>query len=284
MIPIHKKGSRRKSEGPGAPQVYIHGKVQGWAIWALAFRRFKTQFSSQYAGTVIGKFWHLVQPLSMVGIYTLVFGLILQVRPNVQGVPYGVYLCAGLIPWFAFQDSIVKLSIAYTSNRQFLKRIFVAEEIFILERLIHISITLAVSFIAVAGVSLLFGVSAGVSWLLLIVILSMLLVCAGGIGWGLAFVTPFFADLIHIIQIALRPMFWLTPVIYPLSQVQNPVLSTVVYAQPMTPFVVSIRAILFEDQIPCLELWVLMSFWCLASISFGYFVKRLLGDQLRDVI
>ena len=284
MIPIHKKGSRRKSEWPGTPQVYIHGKVQGWAIWALAFRRFRTQFSSQYAGTVIGEFWHLLQPLSMVGIYTLVFGLILQVRPNVQGVPYGVYLCAGLIPWFAFQDSIVKLSIAYTSNRQFLKRIFVAEEIFILERLIHISITLAVSFIAVVVVSLLFGVSAGASWPLLIVVLAMLLVCAGGIGWGLAFVTPFFTDLVHIIQIVLRPMFWLTPVIYPLSQVQNTILSTVVHAQPMTPFVVAIRAILFEDQIPCLRLWVLMSFWCLASICFGYFIKHLFSDQLRDVI
>lgn len=284
MIPIHKKGSRRKSEGPGAPQVYIHGKVQGWAIWALAFRRFKTQFSSQYAGTVIGKFWHLVQPLSMVGIYTLVFGLILQVRPNVQGVPYGVYLCAGLIPWFAFQDSIVKLSIAYTSNRQFLKRICIAEEIFILERLIHISITLAVSFIAVTGVSLLFGVPPGASWPLLIVVLAMLLVCAGGIGWGLAFVTPFFSDLIQITQIVLRPMFWMTPVIYPLSQVENPLLLGVVYAQPMTPFVVSIRRLLFEDQIPCLGLWVLMGCWCLASICFGYFIKRLLGDQLRDVI
>ena len=284
MIPIHKKGSRRKSEGPGAPQVYIHGKVQGWAIWALAFRRFRTQFFSQYAGSALGVMWQIIQPLSMIGIYILVFGYIIQIRPNIEEVPYGVYLCSGLIPWLAFQDSVVKVSTAFTANAQFLKRMHVAEEIFLIERLLHVAVTLAISFSGVIAFSLMNGVSPCSTWLVLPVVFILLLLCGGGLGWSCSLLVPYFSDLSQVVQIALRPMFWMTPVIYPLTQVENPVLLRLVQIQPITPFVLGVRGILFDSQIPSAELWVQMLGWSAFCFCIGLFTSRIVGSRFRDVL
>ena len=65
------------------------GRVRGVGLFALAARRVKSQLGFEYAGSALGGIWHLIQPLSMIVIYAVVFGIFLRVQPEYSGISYG---------------------------------------------------------------------------------------------------------------------------------------------------------------------------------------------------
>lgn len=76
-------------------------------IWKLA----KSDFKKRYAGSYMGAFWAMVQPVITVAMYWVVFVIIFPNRTGyasggVEGVPYILFLTAGLVPWFYFSEAL----------------------------------------------------------------------------------------------------------------------------------------------------------------------------------
>lgn len=277
--------SKKSSELPyGEPDVQIAGRVEHKDLVRLAWARAKTQFGSEYAGSALGGVWHLLQPLAMIGIYTLVFGVVIRVRSDIEGVAYGLYLCSALVPWLAFQESITKGSTSFTRNQHFLRKLNVNELVFPLESGLQAFVGLMLGYVVVSAFGLVTGVPVQGNWFALIPIFLLLIGCGSGIGLACGSVVPFFPDFTNVVQIILRPMFWLTPVIYPLSQVGDGPLRWVVLAQPMTPFVLATRQAFFEGTFPEIQLWLAMGAWTFGTIAFGLLILRVLRHELRDVL
>ena len=76
-------------------------------IWKLA----KNDFKKRYAGSYLGIVWALIQPVVTVVMYWIVFDRVFQTRSQLIAsgieVPYVLYLTAGLVPWFFFNEAIV---------------------------------------------------------------------------------------------------------------------------------------------------------------------------------
>ena len=72
-------------------------------IWELS----KNDFKKRYAGSSLGRVWAFVQPIVTVVLYYFVFGVVLPGRvPYDNDVPYVVWLTAGLVPWFFFNEAV----------------------------------------------------------------------------------------------------------------------------------------------------------------------------------
>jgi hypothetical protein len=98
---------------PGAGRWLENRAVDGWLprldlaeVWAsreiavvLALRN----ITIRYKQTFFGVAWALLQPLAAVGIFTLIFGRLAQL-PS-EGIPYPVFVYAGLAIWFYFSQS-----------------------------------------------------------------------------------------------------------------------------------------------------------------------------------
>lgn len=266
------------------PDVQIAGRVRGIRLFALAASRVKSQLGFEYAGSALGGIWHLIQPLSMIAIYAVVFGIFLRVQPEYPGVSYGLYLCSVLIPWMAFSEAILKGSTSIIRNRQYLRKLNVSEMIFSVESFFLAFIGLLVGYFGVIILGLIEGVSIQWSWLALPPVFLLMIACGSGIGLFFAVLVPFFTDLTHAIQICVRPMFWLTPVIYPITQVGDGFLFQVVSAQPSTPFVLAIRQIYFEGAFPSMGSWLVMSVWPICTVTAGMVLLRCLHHEIRDVL
>ena len=64
----------------------------------------KNDFKTRYAGSYFGTFWAFVQPVVTILVYWFVFSVGFRSNTDELGVPFVLYLVAGIVPWFFFSD------------------------------------------------------------------------------------------------------------------------------------------------------------------------------------
>ena len=89
-----------------------------WAYRGFILESIKRDFQSQYTNTALGAVWTLIKPLSMVFVYTVIFAQVMQAKlPGVTSqFAYSVYLCAGILTWGLFSDTVSKLQNVFITN------------------------------------------------------------------------------------------------------------------------------------------------------------------------
>ena len=90
------KGLKKETWLPG--ELYRNRRL----VLSLAKNDFKTKYAGSYFGTV----WAFIQPVVTICVYWFVFGLALRGGAD-RGVPFVLWLVAGLVPWFFFQDGLI---------------------------------------------------------------------------------------------------------------------------------------------------------------------------------
>ena len=80
----------------------------------------RREIVTQYRGSLLGAAWVLIGPMAMILIYTLVFSHLM--RSRLTGVDsafgYSIFLCAGLLPWTFFTESLTRLQAVFVANCQ----------------------------------------------------------------------------------------------------------------------------------------------------------------------
>ena len=85
----------------------------------------KREFQSRYRNSLFGALWTVLNPLSMIVVYTVIFSQIMRARlPGVDdGLAYSVYLCAGLLTWGLFSEITLRSQSMFLENANLLKKI-----------------------------------------------------------------------------------------------------------------------------------------------------------------
>ena len=174
---------------------------------------------ARYAGSSLGLVWAFAQPVLWMLLYSAVFGLILRapLEPGFSNFPE--FLMAGLLPWIAFQEGVLRSATALTENATMVKKtVFPLETLIlsvVLAALVNEIIALAIYAVFVASIGHL-----SPAWLLLLLpaILAQTLLTFG-LGCLVATVTTFVRDAAHAMGIALTVIFYATPIVYPASLV-----------------------------------------------------------------
>ena len=72
----------------------------------LVMKLAKNDFKTRYAGSYFGTFWAFVQPVVTILVYWFVFSVGFRSNTDELGVPFVLYLVAGIVPWFFFSDAL----------------------------------------------------------------------------------------------------------------------------------------------------------------------------------
>ncbi|MGE0684939.1 MAG: ABC transporter permease, partial [Candidatus Binatia bacterium] len=83
-------------------QVWLHRIMLSGVI--------RRDLRTRYAGSALGMIWTILQPLLHFALYFVVFSWIFQVKftEKASGGDFALYLLAGLLPWLAFQDGVLR--------------------------------------------------------------------------------------------------------------------------------------------------------------------------------
>lgn len=199
----------------------------------------------RYAGTWLGYLWTLLDPLAMSAIYWFVFSYIVGAK-SLGEQPYILFLLTGILSWTWFNGAVTDSARSLVVESKMVRSIAIPRYLWVIksigakgtEFILALPILVVITIIAQKQVSaqlLFIPVAFVVQFMLL-----------AGIGLILAPLTVLARDTTNILRILLRMMFYLTPIIYGISDIpQN--LQTIAYLNPMTGIISMYRAGFWND-------------------------------------
>lgn len=229
------------------------------------------EIKAKYTGSYLGFAWAILQPLAVMVIFTLVFSVILRVPT--EGVPYSVYLFAGLSPWLFFNGTISSSTNALLGNIQLAKKVYFPREIFPLGALAANSIDFIITMVLFVVLLLIAQVPLYATLLYYPVILLVQLVLMIGLSLMISAAVVFLRDLRFIVPLALQLGMYVTPVFYPLSNVPPSVLPFYML-NPMASIIDAYRRISLYGQPPEWGYLAYAAGFAVVTLIVGYLVFK----------
>lgn len=181
----------------------------------------RREVRARYAGSLLGAAWAILEPLVQFGLYMTVFAYLLGTR--IEGDPrvgaYAMYLVSGMVPFFAFQEVLVRAAGFARASASLVRHVPVPLEVLFFGAFLAILVRHALAL----GIVLVAAVAAGtlapfnLPWLVLGVLL--LLALAWGLALALVVSGAVLPDLSQIVATGTMVLFFLTPVLYPATLV-----------------------------------------------------------------
>lgn len=256
-----------------------------WKHRSLAFELTKREFNGRYRGSFGGLFWSFAQPLFLLAVYTVAFGIILKARWGFSGSTgeYALMLFAGLIVFNAFSECLNRCTTLITGNPNFVKKVVFPLELLALTTVgtavVHAVIGVAVWLI---GYMILYGTPHPTA-VLFPVVLACFVPVLLGTGWLLSAMGVIVKDISQATPLIGHTLLFLTPIFYSI-EAAPPALQDLLLLNPLTYIVEQFRLVLFYGKVPALRglaaYFVLAS--CFAWLSLALF--RRLRPTFADVV
>ncbi len=232
-------------------------------IWMLVRRDLR----GRYKSSVLGFLWTFLNPLLQLGVYTIVFSIIM--RNNVE--KYYLFLFIALIPWMFFATSIQGGTMCVLAQKDMVTKIHFPRQVLPIAHVTTCFVNMLLCFIVVFAVCAVgLGLRLAVLPLLIPVMLTEYLL-ALGLCFIVSGATVYFRDLEHIMGIFVMLWQFLTPVMYPVEQVPEN-LRGIFMMNPMTSIIMCYRDILYYKQVPQLSNLLLALGMGVLFLLLGWFL------------
>jgi len=255
------------------------------ALWHhrdLIVQLTRREIEGRYRGSFLGIFWSLANPLLMLTIYTLVFGVIFRSRwPQARSdglADFALILFAGLAAYACFSETVNRAAGSIVSVPNYVKKVVFPLEVLPVSILGAALFHMLVSITVLLVVHLALG--GGLPWtIVLLPVVSLPLVCLSlGLAWFVASLGVYIRDVGQAVGIVLQVMFFLTPIFYSIEMIPEP-LRTLVLLNPMAPVTENFRRVLLWGELPS---WPGTLWWTLATgaammLGYAWFMKTRKG-------
>lgn len=214
-------------------------------IFSLVHRDLK----GRYKGSVLGFMWTFLNPLLQLGVYTMVFSVIMK-----SGIEdYYLFLFVALVPWIFFSTSLTGGASCIWSQKEMVKKIYFPREVLPISFVTSQFVNMLLSFLVIFVVLIVSGKNINllaVCYLPVIMLVEYLL--ALSVAFITSAVTVYFRDLEYVLAIVAMAWQFMSPVMYSVEDVPEKVM-IIFNINPMTPVMTAYRDVLYYAQIPKLE-------------------------------
>jgi lipopolysaccharide transport system permease protein len=253
-------------------------------LFAQLFRR---ELRQKYKGSALGVLWYVVNPLVLMGAYTLMFGFLFKVQSHKD---YPIFLMVGLVIWTFFQTSVMAAAESLILQGTLVRKArFPREGIPAASVSVQFVTLLAVLVLVVAVAVPIRG--SFTPWLLLIPVLVALLYCfVLGCGLIVSVLHAHFRDVMPVLAAALLPWFFLTPIFFAADRSLGPIkhhpwLGTILnWVNPLAPFIEAVRAILYSGTGPGWGRVLYCAVAAAALLAAGQWLFRRMEGELAVVL
>lgn len=246
------------------------------------------EIKGKYKRTIFGQLWSLANPLAAMLIYTFVFSVLFKLPPQVgdpSGVKvYALFLLCGLLPWLFFANVINAGSGSLVANSGLIQKVYFPRVV------LPLSLVGAVGFnwlfeMGVLAIALSIAGAFVLPWIPLVLLVMILLALfAAGVSLLLSVANVYFRDTEHLLSIVLQIWMYLTPIIYPISFVEDKsaelggllgtqiTLLDLYQLNPMERFVGVFRALLYDNRFPEGDDLLICALWAIGTLAVGLVV------------
>ena len=190
-----------------------------------------------YKQTILGPAWIILNPLISSIIYAVVFGGIAGIAT--EGIPTLLfYLCSNAL-WIFFSSCVSNNATAFTANANVFGKVYFPRLTVPVSNVMSAIIHFGVQMLLVLGVLAYYMIQGVVhpnwlAWLLVPVVLLQLGVLGLGTGIIVSSLTTKYRDLAILVTFGVQLWMYATPIVYPLSQLGDGLLRTIIMINPVT--------------------------------------------------
>ncbi len=219
------------------------------SLWLLTVRDLRVRYST----SALGYFWSILDPLVMAGIYWFVFTQVFH--RNAGSQPYIVFLITALLPWMWFSGAVSDSTRAYVRESKLIRSTKIPRTIWV----VRLVLSKGIEFLASIPVIVIFAVATGapVRWQAVFFIAAIVLqaIFTTGVGLIVAPLVVFFRDLERATKLALRFLFYASPIIYGVTDLPKH-LHLLASFNPLVGILSMYRAAFFPDQLDPMEIGI----------------------------
>ena len=258
-----------------------------WQYRDLIWLNTKRSFTLSYKQTVLGPAWLFISPIFTSIIYTFVFGGIAGM--STDGLPQILFYLSGTAMWSFFSVCLKSNATTFTANAGLFGKVYFPRLTTPISNVLSTSIRFWIQFLLVIVVLIIYTIRGEVSphwWLFWVIPLIMLHLGTMGMGIGIIIssMTTKYRDLTVLVGFAVELLMYATPVVYPLSQLKDGWMKTIVMINPVTmPIELYRYALLGVGSINWLYYAISLVF-TLVVIVFGIMVFNKVERTFMDTV
>ncbi len=183
-----------------------------WAYRELLYFLVWRDVKVRYKQTLLGVLWVILQPLVSMAIFTVLFGILLQVDSG--DVPYPVFAYAGLLPWNYFSQSLNRSSTSVVNSSHLITKIYFPRLVIPLSGILSSLVDFAIAFGVLAGLMIAYAIVPTVGLLALPVLILLAMATALGFGLWLSALNVRYRDVNYLVPFLIQIWMYVTPVVY----------------------------------------------------------------------
>lgn len=242
-----------------------------WNYRDLCSLFIKRNITTQFKQTIFGPLWYIIQPVMTVVIYMVVFGGIAKI--STDGLPQPLFYLSGICLWQYFSDCLTKTSSTFIDNASIFGKVYFPRLVIPLANVISNLLRFCVQFglfLIVYAIYQIWIIPGEIhtNWYILLLPLLVAILAGLALGFGILFssLTTKYRDISLLLEYFVRLWMFATPVIYPLSTIDNEKLRFVMSLNPLTGIVEAFKyAMLGEGQFS----------WAMLAYSFVFMIVLL---------
>jgi lipopolysaccharide transport system permease protein len=230
------------------PKFFDLNLQEVWRYRDLLWLFVRRDFVAQYKQTILGPVWHFIQPVLTTIMFLLIFGRIARIPTD--GVNPILFYMAGITLWNYFSISLTNTSNTFLANASIFGKVYFPRLIIplsiVFSNLIRFGIQLLLLFCMMAWF-VLRGEGFHLTGNLLYIPFLVLLMAGIGLGLGIIIssLTTKYRDLSVLLAFAIQLTMYATPIIYPMSYLQEKGYAWLIQLNPLSGIVEAFRYSLF---------------------------------------
>ncbi|RYZ29578.1 MAG: ABC transporter permease [Chitinophagaceae bacterium] len=219
-----------------------------WQYRDLMWLFVRRDFVAQFKQTILGPVWHFIQPILTTAMFLLVFGKIAKIPTD--GIAPAAFYMAGITIWGYFSGALTSTSNTFVGNAGIFGKVYFPRLVLPLSVVISNIVKLGIQLLLlslVIGYYHFNGYPFQAHWQLVLIPLLVLQLALLGLGLGIIIssVTTKYRDFSVLLGFAIQLYMYVTPIVYPLSYLEDKSYRWLIVLNPLTPVVETFRLAIF---------------------------------------
>jgi ABC-2 type transport system permease protein len=218
-------------------------------LWLMSV----TEFKRIYFGTVLGYLWSLIRPLLLFGVLLFVFTKVFKVGGR-QVEHYPVMLLLGIVLYTFFQEASTNAVTSVVTQEGVVRKTQFPRLVIPLSTVLTGIFNLCLNLVVVFAFVVAFGVDPAWSWLLFPFAAIALFVLTAATSMALSVLYVRFRDVAIIWIVAGQVLFYMTPILYPVTAFNNETYERLLMLNPLAVIFEQVRVwVLHEPRLPTFD-------------------------------
>lgn len=249
------------------------------------FSAIKNDLTTRFIRSKLGTLWIIFNPLAQVLIYALVLSNVLAAKlPAVDSkFAFPIYLMSGTLGWSLFSEVVIRSVNLFVDNATLLKKINFPRVTLPSIMLGSCIVNNLILFSAILIIFTFLDHNFNFSIFYFIPLMGTVVIFAFSIGMILGVINVFVRDVGQIIPIVLQLLFWVTPIVYPVTIIPEEY-RFLLCINPLFPIIEGYHDILFYGKAPDIISLIQLNIIGGAILLFSLFIFRKANPEMVDVL